>query len=54
VLRRKAFSKDKEAIKIFENELSNLTRLSHRHLVKFVGYVPPFLNAMDSDADGVV
>jgi serine/threonine protein kinase len=39
VHRRKAFSKDREAIKIFENELTNLKRLSHHHLVKFVGYV---------------
>jgi serine/threonine protein kinase len=31
--------KDKEAVKLFENELSTLKRLNHRHLVKFVGLV---------------
>jgi hypothetical protein len=38
-LRARTFSKDKKALKVFENELSNLKRLSHRHLVQYVGYV---------------
>lgn len=36
-LRARTFSKDKKALKMFENELSNLKRLSHLHLVKYVG-----------------
>jgi hypothetical protein len=36
-LRARTFSKDKKALKTFENELSNLKRLSHGHLVKYVG-----------------
>ncbi|KAI9774565.1 MAG: hypothetical protein M1840_002814 [Geoglossum simile] len=40
--RRRVFSRDKEAINTFENELTNLKRLSHHHLVKFVGsYTDP-------------
>jgi serine/threonine protein kinase len=38
-VRARTFSRDKKALKVFENELSNLKRLSHRHLVKYVGYV---------------
>ncbi|KAI9767148.1 MAG: hypothetical protein M1839_004621 [Geoglossum umbratile] len=42
VYRGRAFSRDREAVKMFENELTNLKRLSHRHLVKFVGsYTDP-------------
>ncbi|KAI9764123.1 MAG: hypothetical protein M1840_008683 [Geoglossum simile] len=42
VHRRKTFSKDREAIKVFENELTNLKRLSHHHLVKLMGsYTDP-------------
>ncbi|SLM36189.1 rho gtpase activator [Lasallia pustulata] len=37
VYRAAAFWKDKDAIQMFENELSNLKRLEHDHLVKFVG-----------------
>lgn len=40
-VRARTFSKDKKALKVFENELSNLKRLSHRHLVKYVGCVMP-------------
>jgi hypothetical protein len=36
-LRARTFSKDKKALKIFENELNNLKRLSHLHLVKYIG-----------------
>jgi len=32
-------SRDKTAMKSFENELHNLKRLQHRHLINFVGYV---------------
>ncbi|KAI9853597.1 MAG: hypothetical protein M1813_002052 [Trichoglossum hirsutum] len=40
--RKKVFSRDREAIKMFENELTNLKRLSHHHLVKFIGsYTDP-------------
>ncbi|KAI9868230.1 MAG: hypothetical protein M1813_006975 [Trichoglossum hirsutum] len=40
--RGKTFRKDKEAISNFEHELTTLKRLSHHHLVKFVGsYTDP-------------
>ncbi|ORX98189.1 kinase-like domain-containing protein [Clohesyomyces aquaticus] len=42
ISRARTFSKDRKALKVFENELSNLQRLSHRHLVKYVGsYTDP-------------
>lgn len=43
-VRARTFSKDKKALKVFENELSNLKRLSHRHLVKYVGCVLTWAN----------
>lgn len=42
MLRGRTFSKDKEAILGFERELEVLKRLSHQHLVKFIGsYTDP-------------
>lgn len=38
-MRSGAFAKDRKALLSFENEVHNLKRLSHHHLVEFVGYV---------------
>jgi serine/threonine protein kinase len=37
--RNGAFAKNRKALAFFENEVHNLKRLSHDHLVKFVGYI---------------
>lgn len=37
IVRRRAHAKDRKALEFFENEIHNLKRLSHHHLVKFVG-----------------
>jgi hypothetical protein len=37
IARGRSFKKDREAIRMFENELKNLKLLSHRHLVKYIG-----------------
>ncbi|KAI4931080.1 hypothetical protein J4E86_011647 [Alternaria arbusti] len=37
ILRGRTFKKDKQVLKDFTKELSNLKRLSHRHLVELVG-----------------
>lgn len=35
--RSKIFGKDKQRLKSFENEVHNLKRFEHQHLVKLVG-----------------
>lgn len=39
IARTAACVKDRKALKFFENEIGSLKRLTHDHLVKFVGYV---------------
>jgi serine/threonine protein kinase len=39
ILRARTFAKDKAAVKAFENELGNLKRLRHSHLVQLLGFV---------------
>lgn len=38
-MRGKMFSRDKTALRVFVDELNILKRLSHDHLVKYVGSV---------------